>query len=95
MNGRYQTSLPFAQAELNNDVFCGIASIGTTTITAKRNRVAFYFPSILEFQKYFSKTKFREAFKPKDVVKPVTVLPVVMLHSVTRCNTKSKMQLYC
>ena len=46
LNGRYQTSLPFAQAELNNDVFCGIASIGTTTITAKRNRVAFYFPAI-------------------------------------------------
>ena len=46
INGRYQTGLPFGQAQLNNDVFCGIASIGTTTITAKRNRVAFYFPAV-------------------------------------------------
>jgi hypothetical protein len=46
VNGRYQTSLPFGQAQLNNDVFCGIASIGTTTITAKRNRIAFYFPAV-------------------------------------------------
>jgi hypothetical protein len=45
VNGRYQTSLPFGQAELGNDVFCGIASIGTSTITAKRNRIAFYFPA--------------------------------------------------
>ena len=46
VNGRYQTGLPFGQAELGNDVFCGIASIGTSTITAKRNRVAFYFPAV-------------------------------------------------
>jgi len=44
--GRYQTGLPFGQAQLNNDVFCGLASIGTTTITAKRNRIAFYFPAV-------------------------------------------------
>jgi len=44
--GRYQTGLPFGQAQLNNDVFCGIASTGTTTITAKRNRIAFYFPAV-------------------------------------------------
>ena len=43
--GRYQTGLPFGQAELGNDVFCGAASVGTTTITAKRNRIAFYFPA--------------------------------------------------
>ena len=43
--GIYQTTLPFMQAETGNDVFCGVASIGTTAITAKRNRIAFYFPA--------------------------------------------------
>jgi hypothetical protein len=46
VNGRYQTATPFMQAETGNDVFCGIASIGTTAVTAKRNRVAFYFPTV-------------------------------------------------
>jgi hypothetical protein len=46
VNGRYQTGLSFGQAETNNDVICGIASIGTTILTAKRNRAAFYFPAI-------------------------------------------------
>jgi hypothetical protein len=46
VNGRYQTSTPFMQAQNVNDVFCGVASIGTTAITAKRNRVAFYFPAV-------------------------------------------------
>jgi hypothetical protein len=46
VNGRYQTATPFMQAETGNDVFCGIASVGTTAVTAKRNRVAFYFPTI-------------------------------------------------
>jgi hypothetical protein len=46
VNGRYQTGLSFGQAETNNDVICGIASIGTTILTAKRNRAAFYFPTI-------------------------------------------------
>jgi len=45
VNGRYQTSLPFMQAQNVNDVFCGIATTTTTAITAKRNRVAFYFPA--------------------------------------------------
>ena len=43
--GIYQTTLPFPQAQINNDVFCGAASIGTTTISSKRNRIAFYFPA--------------------------------------------------
>jgi hypothetical protein len=46
VNGRYQTATPFMQAETLNDVFCGVASVGTTAITAKRNRVAFYFPAV-------------------------------------------------
>ena len=46
VNGRYQTSLPFMQAQNVNDVFCGIATTTTTAITAKRNRVAFYFPAV-------------------------------------------------
>jgi hypothetical protein len=46
VNGRYQTATPFMQAETGNDVFCGIASVGTTAVTAKRNRVAFYFPTV-------------------------------------------------
>ena len=45
VNGRYQTATPFMQAQNVNDVFCGVASVGTTAITAKRNRVAFYFPA--------------------------------------------------
>lgn len=44
--GGYQTTLPFGQAETGNDVFCGAASIGTTIITAKKNRIAFYFPNV-------------------------------------------------
>jgi hypothetical protein len=40
--GRYQTGLFFGQAEKYNDVFLGAASIGTTILTAKRNRAAFY-----------------------------------------------------
>jgi hypothetical protein len=34
------------QAQTVNDVFCGIATTTTTAITAKRNRVAFYFPAV-------------------------------------------------
>ena len=45
VNGRYQTTLPFMQAQNVNDVFCGIATTTTTAITAKRNRIAFYFPN--------------------------------------------------
>jgi len=45
VNGRYQTATPFMQAQNVNDVFCGIATTTTTAITAKRNRVAFYFPA--------------------------------------------------
>ena len=43
--GLYQTTLPFMQAQSPNDVLCGAASIGTTAISSKRNRVAFYFPA--------------------------------------------------
>jgi hypothetical protein len=46
VNGRYQTTLPFMQAENVNDVFCGVATTTTDAITAKRNRVAFYFPAV-------------------------------------------------
>jgi hypothetical protein len=46
VNGRYQTATPFMQAQTVNDVFCGIATTTTTAITAKRNRIAFYFPAI-------------------------------------------------
>ena len=46
LNGRYQTTTPFMQAQTLNDVFCGIATTTTTAITAKRNRVAFYFPDV-------------------------------------------------
>jgi hypothetical protein len=46
VNGRYQTATPFMQAQNVNDVFCGIATTTTTAITAKRNRVAFYFPAV-------------------------------------------------
>lgn len=43
LRGRYQTSLPGGQAELYNDIWFGIsASIGTSIITSKRNRAAFY-----------------------------------------------------
>ena len=45
INGRYQTGLSFGQAEKYNDVFLGAASIGTTILTAKRNRAAFYLAS--------------------------------------------------
>ena len=44
--GRYQTTNPFMQAQTGNDVFCGLASVGTTAISSKRNRVAFYFPAV-------------------------------------------------
>lgn len=40
--GRYQTALPFGQAEDYNDVINNLASIGTTILTGKRNRAAFY-----------------------------------------------------
>ena len=43
--GRYQTQLPGAQAELTNEVICGSSFANTVTVTAKRNRVAFYFPA--------------------------------------------------
>jgi len=45
VNGRYQTSLPGAQAELTNEVWCGSAYANTVTVSSKRNRVAFYFPA--------------------------------------------------
>jgi hypothetical protein len=45
VRGRYQTSLPFGQAETPNNVFFGVASIGTSIITAKRNRAAYYSPT--------------------------------------------------
>ena len=42
VRGRYQTALPFGQAETPNDIYFGVASIGTTIVTAKRNRAAYY-----------------------------------------------------
>jgi hypothetical protein len=42
VRGRYQTALPFGQAETTNNIFFGAASIGTTIVTAKRNRGAYY-----------------------------------------------------
>ena len=45
VNGRYQTGLPGAQAELTNEVWCGSAYANTVTVSSKRNRVAFYFPA--------------------------------------------------
>jgi hypothetical protein len=45
VRGRYQTALPFGQAETANDVYFGVASIGTSIITAKRNRAAYYSPT--------------------------------------------------
>jgi hypothetical protein len=45
VNGRYQTGLPGAQAEITNEVFCGSAFANTVTVTGKRNRIAFFFPA--------------------------------------------------
>ena len=46
VRGRYQTSLPGGQAETYNDVWFGTsASIGTSIITAKRNRAAYWSPT--------------------------------------------------
>ena len=40
--GRYQTALPFGSAEDPHTVVSTVGAIGTTILTAKRNRAAFY-----------------------------------------------------